>query len=200
MRLTHAGKAPGVDPFTWIAPDAAIFGEVLVGPGARILHGARIVGEAGGRISIGAETIVMENAVIRATARHDCVIAENCLIGPGAHVVGAEIVEQVFVATGAAVFHGARIAAGAEICVNAVDHLRTRLNAGATVPIGWIAVGDPAKILPPDRHEEVWTVQAPLDFPRTVYGLSRDTPDLMLAITRSLSRSLGDHSHDLTVA
>ena len=40
------------------------------------------------------------------------------------------------------------------------------LPAGATVPIGWIAVGDPAEILPPDQHERVWAIQKPLDFPR----------------------------------
>jgi hypothetical protein len=39
------------------------------------------------------------------------------------------------------------------------------------VPIGWVAAGD--KILPPDRHDEIWAVQKELDFPGTVYGLPR---------------------------
>ena len=42
------------------------------------------------------------------------------------------------------------------------------------MPIGWIAAGDPAQLFSPDRHEELWAVQEPLDFPGTVYGLSRD--------------------------
>ena len=42
------------------------------------------------------------------------------------------------------------------------------------MPIGWIAAGDPAELFSPDRHDELWAVQAPLDFPGTVYGLSRD--------------------------
>jgi gamma-carbonic anhydrase len=37
-------------------------------------------------------------------------------------------------------------------------------------------VGDPAVILPPDRHDQIWAIQESLDFPGTVYGVGRDTP------------------------
>jgi carbonic anhydrase/acetyltransferase-like protein (isoleucine patch superfamily) len=196
MLVTHAGMRPRVDPAAWVAPDATVCGDVTIGPGTRVMHGARVIGEAGGSIRIGAECIVMENAVVRASPRHGCVIGDNCLIGPQAHVTGAVLDEQVFVATGAAIFHGAHLGRGAEVRVHATVHLRTRLEPGATVPIGWIAVGDPATILPPQRHEEIWAVQAPLDFPRWVYGLDRDTPDLMAHVTRALSEALGAHVSD----
>jgi hypothetical protein len=42
------------------------------------------------------------------------------------------------------------------------------------VPIGWVAVGDPAHILPPSEHEQIWSIQQTLDFPRTVYGVTRE--------------------------
>lgn len=196
MLITHAGKRPQVDPTAWIAPDATVCGDVSIGPGARIMHGARIIGEAGGAITIGRDCIVMENAVVRAGPRHPCTIGDHCLIGPSAHVTGAVLEDQVFVATGAAIFHGAYLGAGAEVRVHATVHLRTRLDPGSTVPIGWIAVGDPARILPPDRHEQIWAVQAPLDFPNWVYGLDRSTPDLMVQITRRLSEALAAHSQD----
>src|SRR4029078_2009150 len=48
------------------------------------------------------------------------------------------------------------------------------LAPGTTVPIAWIAAGDPAQLFSPDRHDELWAVQEPLDFPGTVYGLTRD--------------------------
>ena len=44
------------------------------------------------------------------------------------------------------------------------------------VPIGWVAVGHPAKLVPPDRHWTIWAIQKQLDFPGTVYGLPRDAP------------------------
>jgi len=197
MLVTHAGKTPRIDPTAWVAPDATVCGDVVVGPGARILHGARIIGEGGGAIRIGRDCIVMENAVVRAGPRHGCTIGDHCLIGPNAHVTGATLEDQVFIATGAAVFHGAHLGRGAEVRVHATVHLRTHLPPGATVPIGWVAVGDPAHILPPHRHDEIWKVQAPLDFPQFVYGFDRATPDLMVAVTRRLSDTLGAHAGDI---
>ncbi|HCU48254.1 MAG TPA: transferase [Micromonosporaceae bacterium] len=196
MLLAHAGKEPRIDPSAWVAPDATVCGEVEVGPGARIMHGARIIGEGGGAISIGRECIVMENAVIRASRRHPCRIGDHCLIGPNAHITGAVLEDQVFIATGAAIFHGANLGKGSEVRVHGTVHLRTRLEPGATVPIGWVAIGDPAQILPPDQHDQIWAVQAPLNFPDWVYGLDRDTPDLMVEVTRKLSETLAAHAED----
>jgi carbonic anhydrase/acetyltransferase-like protein (isoleucine patch superfamily) len=196
MLITHAEKKPKIDPLGWVAPDATVCGDVDIGPGSRVMHGARVIGEAGGSIKIGANCIIMENAVIRASPRHGCTIGDHCLIGPNAHVTGAVLEDQVFVATGAAIFHGARLGRGSEVRVHAVVHLRTRLEPGATVPIGWVAVGDPATILPPDQHENIWAIQEPLNFPEWVYGFDRTTPDLMVHITRRLSEALGAHVND----
>lgn len=199
MLIAHAGIRPTVDPSAWVAPDATVCGDVTIGPGARILHGARLIGEAGGAIRIGRDCIVMENAVVRAGPRHSCTIGDHCLIGPNAHVTGAIVEDRVFVATGAAVFHGAVLGRGTEVRVHAVVHLRTRLDPGSTVPIGWIAVGDPARILPPDRHDEIWAIQQPLNFPDWVYGLDRETPDLMGQVTGRLSAVLASHADDAVV-
>ena len=107
MLIEHAGKQPRVDATAWVAPDATVCGDVIVGPGSRVLYGARLIGEAGGAIRIGRECIVMENAVIRASRKHSCTIGDHCLIGQNAHVTGATVEDEVFVATGAAIFHGA---------------------------------------------------------------------------------------------
>mgnify|MGYP000695863052 CR=1 FL=1 len=101
MLITHGGKAPLVHPEAWVAPDATLCGDVEIGPGCRVLHGARLIGEGGGTIRLGRECIVMENAVVRAGPQHPCRIGDNCLVGPNAHVVGATLERQVFVATGA---------------------------------------------------------------------------------------------------
>jgi carbonic anhydrase/acetyltransferase-like protein (isoleucine patch superfamily) len=194
--IAHAGKQPQIDATAWVAPDATVCGDVVIGRDSRIMHGARLVGEGGGAIRIGEACIVMENAVIRASRRHPCTIGDHCLIGPNAHVTGAILEQQVFVATGAAIFHGACLGRGSEVRVHATVHLRTRLAPGGVVPIGWVAVGDPARILSPDRHDEIWAVQGPLDFPQFVYGFDRSTPDLMIEVTRRLSNVLGAHAED----
>jgi carbonic anhydrase/acetyltransferase-like protein (isoleucine patch superfamily) len=194
MIVTHLGRSPRIDPGAYVAPNAVVCGDVSIGADCRILFGAQIIAE-GGSIEIGRECIVMENAVLRANARHSLAIGNNCLIGPNAHLVGCKIEDEVFIATGAAIFHGAHLGKGSEIRVNAVVHLRTHLAAGAIVPIGWVAVGDPASILPADEHERIWAIQKPLNFPLTVYGFEREDAD-MVKITRRLAANLASHRED----
>lgn len=199
MLIVHVGRYPEVDASAWIAPDATVCGDVVIGPGSRVMHGSRVIGENGGSIKIGRECIIMENSVVRATQRHPCTIGDHCLIGPNAHVVGAVLEDQVFIATGAAIFHGAHLAKESQVRVHAIVHLRTKLERGAIVPIGWVAAGDPARILPPDQHDEIWAVIKPLNFPQWVYGFERSTPELMVHITHSLSDLLGTHARDTSV-
>ncbi len=172
MRIEHAGKSPEIDADATVALTAVLSGAVTVGPGACILHGAVLTAESG-PVSIGAETIVMENAVIRGSAHHPITIGNNVMIGPHACLSGCTVEDEAFVATGAAIFNGAVIGRGAQVRINGVVHIKTRLAPDTVVPIGWVAVGDPAKILPPDRHDEIWAIQKELDFPGEVFGLKR---------------------------
>jgi carbonic anhydrase/acetyltransferase-like protein (isoleucine patch superfamily) len=175
MWLEHRGSQPSVDPSAYVAPNAVLCGDVRIGAGARILFGAVITGEDGS-VEIGERTVVMENALVRGRARTPARLGDDVLVGPQAHVNGAIVEDGAFLATGAAVFPGAVIGAGSEVRIHSVVHVNSTLAPGTTVPIGWIAAGDPAQLFSPDRHEELWAVQEALDFPGTVYGLPRDAP------------------------
>ncbi|HSU05195.1 MAG TPA: hypothetical protein VLI93_06450, partial [Acetobacteraceae bacterium] len=76
-------------------------------------------------------------------------------------------------ATGATVFNGATVGERVEVRINGIVHIRTHLPPDAVVPLGWIAVGDPAEILPPEAHERIWEIQKQLDFPGYVFGVER---------------------------
>ncbi len=173
MIIEHRGAAPQIDPSAYVAPNAVLCGDVRVGPDARILFGAVVTAEDG-RAEIGARCVVMEHALIRARAAHPVVLGDDVLVGPHAHLNGCVVGEGTFLATGASLFPGVRLGRGVEVRINGVVHVNTELEDGAVVPIGWVAVGD--KILPPNAHDEIWAVQEGLDFPGTVYGLTRDAP------------------------
>jgi carbonic anhydrase/acetyltransferase-like protein (isoleucine patch superfamily) len=173
MLIEHRGCKPTVDPSAYVAPNAVLCGDVHVGAGARILFGAVLTAEDG-RVDVGERTVIMENALVRGRGRTPARLGDDVLVGPHAHVNGAVVEDGVFLATGAAVFPGAVVGAGSEVRIHGVVHVNSKLAPGTTVPIGWIAAGDPAQLFSPDRHEELWAVQRPLDFPGTVYGLSRD--------------------------
>ena len=195
MRFEHLGASPRIHPEAVVAPTAVISGDVVIGPGCQILHGAVITAE-GGVITLGENVIVMENALIRATSANPVHIGDHVLVGPMASVSGATVSDEVFLATGTRVFNGAKIGQRSEVRINAVVHLRTVLAPETVVPIGWVAVGDPVQLLSPDRHEEIWAAQHELDFPGYVFGLDRDTPDLMVQLTERYGRGLSRHAQD----
>ena len=95
--------------------------------------------------------------------------------------------DEVFVATGVSVFPGAVVGTRSELRINGVVHVNTIVAPETTLPIGWIAAGNPAELFSPDRHDDLWAVQEPLDFPGTVYGVPRGTPMVEIMRRQSLA-------------
>ncbi|GAA1562424.1 hypothetical protein GCM10009789_14520 [Kribbella sancticallisti] len=147
-----------------------------------------------GEVRLGENSVVMENALVRGRADHPALIGDAVLVGPHAHVNGATVEDEVFIATGAALFPGSVAGAGAELRINSVLQVNSRLEPGAVLPIGWIAVGDPAQLFSPDQHEALWEIQRTLDFPGTVYGVPRGTS--MREIMTRQSAYYGSHLED----
>ncbi len=201
MVIEHRGAKPRLGKDVYVAPNAAISGDVEIGEGSCVLYGAVLTAE-GGPVRIGRNCVVMENAVLRGTPGAALTLGDCVLVGPRAYLTGCTVGDNAFIATGAAVFNKAVIGAGAEVRINGVVHLKTRLPDGATVPIGWVAVGDPARILPPNQHDEIWAIQKKLDFPKTVFGMDRPPPgetimpEAMRRYTRALRRHLTDRPVD----
>lgn len=198
----HRGRQPEVDPSACVAPTAVLSGQVRIGAGCQVLHGA-VLTDDGGPVELGESTIVMENAVLRGTRRDATRLGANVLVGPRAYLVGASVDDNCFLATGATVFNGARLGRGCEVRINGLVHLRTVLPPDTLVPLGWVAVGDPPLITSPDRHDAIWAVQRRLDFTGYVWGLP--PPDTaahgvpggqMPEITHRFGRLLAQHAAD----
>lgn len=194
MLIGHRDAQPTIHETAFVAPMAVICGDVTIAANSHVSFGA-VVTAAGAPVTIGANCVVMENAVLRGTPGHPLVIGDHVLVGPHAHLTGCAIEDEVFLATGCSVFTGARIGRRAEVRINGVVHAKTALPAGATVPIAWVAVGDPCHSLPPDRHEEIWALQEPLNFPKTAFGIDRPQADatIMPEAMRRYAAALNRH-------
>jgi carbonic anhydrase/acetyltransferase-like protein (isoleucine patch superfamily) len=184
---------PHIDPTAWIAPTALVSGDVTIGSGSRVLHGAVVTGDAG-PVVIGSDVLVMENAVLRGRAEHPLHLGDAVLVGPHAHLNGTTVEDEVFVATGVSMFAGSVAGTRSELRINSVLHVNSTLPPDTVVPIGWIAAGDPAQLFSPDRHDELWAVQEPLDFPGTMYGVPRGTS--MREIMRRQSERYAPHAEE----
>jgi gamma-carbonic anhydrase len=172
MLVEHRGQVPTVDPTAYVAPTAVLCGDVRVGPHARVLFGAVLSAEDG-LVEIGARCVVMENALLRGRASHPVRLGDDVLVGPHAHINGSQVGSGCFLATGCSLFPGSRLGRDVEVRINGIVHVNSVLEDEALVPIGWVAVGNPARVLAPWDHDEIWRIQEALDFPRTVYGLPR---------------------------
>lgn len=199
MILEHRGKRPTIHATATIAPNAVVCGDVTIGANSRVLFGAVVTAD-GGPVTIGSNCIIMEQAVVRGTPKHPLRFGNNCLLGPHGYACGCTAEDDVFMATGCAIFNGARLGKGSEVRIHGVVHLRTVVPAGATVPIGWVAVGDPALIRPPKDHDEIWAVQESLNFPKTVFGVDRvEGQSKMPEVCRRYAKALAAHSDDVVL-
>jgi carbonic anhydrase/acetyltransferase-like protein (isoleucine patch superfamily) len=194
MIVKHNSCIPEIDQSAYIAPNALVCGNVTIGKNCKVMFGAQIIAE-GNKIDIEDNTVILENAVLRSVENHSLFIGRDCLIGPNTHIVGCRIEEQVFVATGASIFHGAQIMSGSEIRINAIVHIKSVVEKNTTVPIGWIAVGNPSRIFSPDKHDEIWKIQEPLNFPKTVYNLEREEASIQ-KIVETVDKRLETHKAD----
>ncbi len=171
MILSSGTKKPKIHSSAYVAPSAVIGGDVTVGPGCAVLHGAVITSE-GAPVTIGEQTVVMENAVLKASGgsalQFPLKIGKNCIVGPHAYVVGATIGNGCFIAAGAKIFNGAKLEDDSGVALGAIVHVKGRLEAGASVPMQHVAYGDPATIAPPERAAEV---HAKIDFFGDVFNV-----------------------------
>ena len=192
--VRHRLSSPRVAESAYIAPTAVLSGDVTVGAHSRVLFGAVVTAE-GGPVEIGANCVIMENAVVRGVPRHPTRLGDHVLVGPHASLTGCVIEGDSRIATGAVVFNGARVEVGAEVEFHAVVHVNTVVVAGIAVPMGWFAGGDSAELVAPGDWERIRELMGPLDYAGTVFGVG-DTDTLMPDIARRYARSLALHNRD----
>ena len=120
----------------YIAPNATVAADVILGENVNIWYGAVLRGDHG-TITIGAGSNIQDNAVI-----HDATtIGKDCTIGHSAIVHGASIGDGCLVGMGSIVLTGAVLE---EDCL---------VGAGAVVtgkmhaPAGSVLLGNPARIV-----------------------------------------------------
>lgn len=154
MLIRHRDAEPSVDPTAYVAPTATLVGDVRVGPRARVMYGAVLDAE-GSRIEVGESAIVSEHAVLRATAVTDVdtavSVGDHGFIGPHATVLGATIGRCAYLAAQATVLHLAQVGVGGSVAVGALVHARTVLPDEFFVPPHTTAIGNPVRLLSPDR-------------------------------------------------
>lgn len=140
----------GLNP--WIADTARVFGKVKMGDECSIWFGAILRGDAD-EIILGDRTNVQENAVIHVDPGFPAILGNDCIVGHGAIVHGAQLGNNVLVGMHATILNGAKIG---NFCIIGANALVTE---GMQVPDYSIVMGSPAKVVKQMSEEHIEKVK-----------------------------------------
>ena len=174
MIIKHRGIEPKIDPSSYIAPTAAVIGNVTIGAKTKVMFGA-IINSEGSKVTIGEGTIISENAVIRATAdgnkEHFVAIGENVFIGPHATILGGALEPCCYIATGVTILHGAKVSSGSVVAVGALVHANAVVPKDFFVPPYTIAIGDPVQLYSRNEKEEIIKAIMGIGFSKVAFNI-----------------------------
>ena len=200
MIIRHGDADPRIDAAACVSPTAVVSGDVTIGPDTFVGHGAVITAEGRASVTIGRGCVVMELAVLRGAGRFSLRLGDQVLVGPHAHLSGCHVGSRSFIATGAMVFNGAKLGEDGVVALGGKVHIGSELPDGYRVPIGFIAIGKPAKIFPPDDAPLAHVELAELDFMGYVFGTpsaGRTRADVMSEAMDRYVTSLKRHASDI---
>jgi carbonic anhydrase/acetyltransferase-like protein (isoleucine patch superfamily) len=140
--LPFKGKTPRIGKGAFIAPTAALIGDVEIGEGASVWFGAVLRGDEAA-IRIGAHTSVQDNVVIHVYEGHDTVIEDHVTIGHGAILEACHVGSYALIGMNAVVLDRAKIGARSLIAAGSV------VLEDQEIPGGHLAAGAPAKVKKP---------------------------------------------------
>ena len=134
------GVRPEIAGDAWVAPDAVVIGDVVLGSRATIWFGCLVRGDTN-RIRIGARTNIQDLTVLHVNPGEgwDCIIGEDVTVGHSAIVHACRLHDGAFVGMGATVLDGAVIESGGMLAAGGL------LAPGKRIPAGELWAGAPAR-------------------------------------------------------
>ena len=144
------GVAPRVHESAFVAPTAAVIGDVEIGQGASIWFHCVLRGDTN-LIRVGARSNIQDGSVLHVNPGDgmQCLIGEDVTVGHMAIVHAATLHDRAFVAMSAVVLDGAVIEAGGMLGAGAV------LTPGKRIGRNELWTGTPAKLMRVLSDEEV---------------------------------------------
>lgn len=148
MLVRFKGAAPDASRAAFVAANAAVCGDVVLGEGSSVWFGAAVRSELA-PIRIGARSNVQDNATLHADRGFPVVIGEDVSVGHNAVVHGAQVGDGALVGMHATVLNGAHIGAGALIAAGAL------VTEHADIPERALVMGVPGRVVRQLDDDEV---------------------------------------------
>ncbi|HZZ20471.1 MAG TPA: gamma carbonic anhydrase family protein [Opitutaceae bacterium] len=136
----HLGRKPSVSGAAFVAANATIVGDVVLGPKSSVFFGAVLRGDIN-VIRIGEGTNIQDNAVVHLADTFGVRIGSYCTIGHGAIVHACTVGDECLIGMGATVLDGSVIGSRSIVGANSL------VPQGFRCPPGSLVYGSPARLI-----------------------------------------------------
>ncbi len=148
---THLSNHPDIHPSAWVAPGAAVMGDVVLGALSSVWYQCVLRADIQ-RIAIGEGTNVQDGTIIHLASDLGTVVGAYATVGHRALLHACEIGDEVLVGMGAIVMDGAKVGARSIVAAGSL------VPKGREIPPGSLAMGSPARVvrsLSPDEQRAI---------------------------------------------
>jgi carbonic anhydrase/acetyltransferase-like protein (isoleucine patch superfamily) len=132
---------PKIAERCWIAPNAAVIGNVIIGEASSVWFGVTVRGDQPEPITIGKCTNIQDNSVLHSDAGVPLTIGNNVTVGHQAMLHGCTIGDNTLIGIGATVLNHSVVGK------NCIIGAHTLVPEGKTIPDGSLVMGVPGKIV-----------------------------------------------------
>ena len=141
--------APKIAASCWIAPNAAVIGNVILGEQSSVWFGVTIRGDNLEPITIGDRTNIQDGTVLHADPGVPLNIGNDVTVGHQAMLHGCTIGDNTLIGIGATVLNKSVIGSNCIIGAHAL------IPEGKTIPDGSLVVGAPGKVIKQLTNEQI---------------------------------------------
>ena len=134
------GTPPAIHPSAFVAPGAAVFGDVTLGEESSVWFHTALRGDIN-RVVIGPRSNIQDGAVVHVADEFPAIVGELVTVGHKAIVHACTIGDEVLVGMGAIVLDGAEIGARSILGAGAL------VTGGKKIPPGSLVLGSPVKVV-----------------------------------------------------
>ena len=139
--LPYKGTLPTIDSSCFVAPNATVIGDVVIGKDTTVWFNVVIRGDVH-EIRIGERTNIQDGTIVHVTSgKFGTYIGSDITIGHGAVLHACTLENGCFIGMGATILDGAVVESGAMVAAGAV------VTPGKRVKTGELWAGNPAKMM-----------------------------------------------------
>ena len=148
MLLPFGGKVPRDEGAVFVAPNATVLGDVVLGPGSSVWYGTVLRGDDG-TLTLGENTNVQDNAVLHCDPGGAVTLGKNVTVGHCALVHGCTVGDGSLIGMHATLLNHCVVGKNCIIGAGAL------VPEGMVIPDGSVAVGVPARVIKPVTEAQI---------------------------------------------